>query len=196
MLIGRRYNTCTDSQPAIQSMPHHESDSRKVLTSDGWNALQDAFAEEKHQSEGRDEATATLGGSLANRDRFRKNPLWIDIEADPKSRAATSHNAQLPRHVNEVLRVENAPQPAPYGPNPGRQRNPARKDARFMASSPVNDNSSAKTGRDQIGPRVERTGFFMTASCKYAPDGKLLQKQSKHDKGITIKSVAVLNNTV
>ena len=189
MLIGRRYETRGDSQSPVQHVLPNLSYSRNILTFDGWNALQDTMVDEKSQSDGRDESPSKLGAPL------RKKSLWIMTEEDPKSRAATSYSTQLPRHEKEVPREENVPLPAQSGLTADRQRNPLRKDARFMASSPVNASSSTKPKCSQKG--FERTGLFMTASYKYAPDSKLLQKQSKHDKGITIKSLAkVLNNTV
>jgi len=195
MLIGRRYETRDCSQSSVQQVLPNLSYSRNILTFDGWNALQDTMVDEKPQSDERDESSSKPGAPYANRDSFRKKSLWIMTEEDPKSRAATGYSTQLPRHEKEVRREENVPLPAQSGLTADRQRNPLRKDARFMASSPVNASSSIKPKCSQKG--FERTGLFMTASYKYAPDSKLLQKQSKHDKGITIKSLAkVLNNTV
>ena len=125
-----------------------------------------------HMAKGEDYGFET-GNTLSNRERFRMNPLWIDVDAAPSSRLNTGYTQVLPRHTHET-NVIRKPQRQRYERSPGRKRYdgwPERGD--FMASSPVNDiDESSKIKRNAARQQVEREGNFMRASCRHAK-GKL-----------------------
>jgi hypothetical protein len=141
-----------------------------------------------HMAKGEDSGIYA-GNTLSNRERFRTNPLWIDVDAAPSSRLNTGYSMGLPRHAHE-MKVQ-------HGVNDFRgHRNhdvsPAQKRSNinsergtFMASSPMNDSEEAGSFHESL---LERQGRFMRASCKHAP--KHSQNSSPTTKGITVKSMA------
>lgn len=114
------------------------------------------------------------GNTLSNRERFRMNPLWIDVDAEPCSRLNTGYSQVLPRHAQEtnvVHKPQSTSKRHEYESSPGRKRNDfGHKRGDFIASSPLNDDGKlSKIERNAARQQVEREGEFMRASCRHAP---------------------------
>lgn len=146
-----------------------------------------------HMAKGEDYEFET-GNTLSNRERFRTNPLWIDVDAAPSSRLNTGYSMGLPRHSHEMKVMPRALYDSrghrTHDFSPAQKRyNINSERGTFMASSPLNDSeASNKTKRDEARQLLEREGHFMRASCKHAP--KHSQNSSPAKKGITVKSMA------
>ena len=115
----------------------------------------------------RDTQTRELSVSLANRNRFCNKPLWVDIDAEIKSRENTSDSTRLPKptHENKHKKVfRRAPERA-NRPGEDKKRLVLRESMRFMASSPVTQEDS-KECTQQDGRQLERASIFMTSSSK------------------------------
>jgi len=152
------------------------------------------------------EASKKMSLSLANRARFRTNPLWVECteeEEEAESRASSNHGVRLPWHANETMSSKNETMSGMSSKKGARmtqtghspretKRDTCRGEIRFMASSPTNNDASKP--RDQPTFQVERTGQFMRASCRLAPDGDFANKMVAHR--IVVKSLAVPNNPI
>jgi len=148
-------------------------------------------------AEHRKEAFKKMNLSLANRARFRTNPLWVECtEEEAESRTSSNHGVRLPSHANETMSGMSSKKGARMtqtGQSPKeKKRETCRGEIRFMASSPANNDASKP--RDQPSFQVERTGQFMRASCRLAPDGDFANKMGAHRS--IVKSLAVPNNPV
>ena len=161
--------------------------------------------------------------TLSDRDRFRDKSLWVAIDADKASesdsRLQTGYSIALPAHalesqqrasggigvfitqqgpavVRDLVARPGAEVQESISPNDNKKRGTevqGRDDVGFMTSHPF---KAAANTQPRAGQHVERIGLFMRSSNKYAPNGQLSKKLGSQRKGISVKSLSVLNNTV
>ena len=133
--------------------------------------------------------------TLANRERFRNNPLWVDVDA--QSRGNTGAGTRICMPAGDAN--QRAPPSGVFVPASTRSLQPVtslklgadRDQGRFMASSPRGW-SPKIAQHNNGGPEVEQTWQFMKANHRIAPE---LQKRH----GWQRKSISAkinLNNTV